>query len=150
MRFLRWGVRIGWLATGAAGVELADDVHGRLRLGGFAFCRCCLFPCFIDFHQHLSAGVIVGGAVVSALCFSDFFEPLAGGYVVRIDPECLFIFDFGLVKFAEVVGTFGDVEVAADRVDILGLLVGGGWDGEHASSYGGLEFWRFALAFRIC
>ena len=74
-------------------------------------------------REQLGAGVIVGGAVVIGFCGGDALHATAGGGVVGIDAQDIFVLALRVVVFAEVVVAFGRVERTADLVDILGVFV---------------------------
>ena len=98
-----------------------SDLGAGWQLGEFG--RNGEFPCRVDLREKLGAGVIVGGAVVIGFCGSDALHATAGGGVVGIDAQDIFVLALRVVVFAEIVVAFGRIERAADLVDILGVFV---------------------------
>ena len=74
--------------------------------------------------EQLGAGVVVGGAVIIGFRGGNALHATAGGRVVRVDAQNVFVLALGVVVLAEVVVAFSRVEFAADLIDILGMLIG--------------------------
>ena len=114
------------------GTQFIGDVCNASAIGGAGQGSCGQlggvgrdgkFPGGIHLGEQLGAGLIEGGAVVVRLGGGEALHAAAGGGVVGIDAEHVFVFALGLVELAEIEIAFSSVKGAADLIDVLGMLV---------------------------